>query len=77
MSDVLVEVRRLVQTAANQPFDLETGRLWRAKMVVLGPDDVVLLLTLHHVVWDGWSMDVFIREMGRCIPRLPWGCPRR
>ena len=36
----------------------------RALLVRLGPDDAVLLLVLHHIVTDGWSMGVLVRELG-------------
>ncbi|MCZ7436790.1 amino acid adenylation domain-containing protein [Micromonospora sp. WMMC241] len=46
-----------------RPFDLVTGPLWRATLVRL-PEHDVLLLVLHHVVADGWSLGVIARELG-------------
>ena len=46
------------------PFDLASGPLVRARLVALGPDDHMLLLTVHHVVADGWSCGVLCREIG-------------
>ena len=49
---------------AAQPFDLSTGPLARGRLLVLAPDRHVLLLTLHHIVSDGWSMGVLTAELG-------------
>ncbi|MFD5030314.1 amino acid adenylation domain-containing protein [Streptomyces sp. NPDC058405] len=46
------------------PFDLRRGPLGRGRLVVIGARHHVLLLTMHHSVFDGWSMDVLLRELG-------------
>ncbi|HEX3128845.1 MAG TPA: amino acid adenylation domain-containing protein [Thermoanaerobaculia bacterium] len=56
------EARRLLATEAGRPFDLSTGPLFRALLVRLGPDDQVVLLNMHHIVSDNWSMEVLVRE---------------
>ena len=48
-----------------EPFDLERGPLMRVKLVKLGTVEHVLFLTMHHIVSDGWSMAVLVREMSR------------
>ncbi|MGI5499875.1 non-ribosomal peptide synthase/polyketide synthase [Lentzea sp. CA-135723] len=48
----------------SRPFDLRRGPLVRALLVRLGADEHVLLLTVHHVVTDGWSMGVLTEELG-------------
>ncbi|WP_339494068.1 non-ribosomal peptide synthase/polyketide synthase [Pseudomonas sp. EA_35y_Pfl1_P108] len=48
------------------PFDLENGPLLRVQLLKLGAQEHVLLLTLHHIVSDGWSMNVLIDEFIRC-----------
>src|SRR5439155_25748198 len=55
-------VRELAQEQAQQPFDLAQGPLWRAALLCLTPAEHVLLLTLHHIIFDGWSKAVLIRE---------------
>ncbi|MBV9462862.1 MAG: AMP-binding protein, partial [Verrucomicrobiae bacterium] len=45
------------------PFDLALGPLFRAAILSAGPEDHVLLLTMHHLVADGWSMSVLWREL--------------
>jgi amino acid adenylation domain-containing protein len=57
------EVERLVAREADAPFDLERGPLVRTRLVRLADDDHLLLLTMHHVVSDAWSMGVFTREL--------------
>ncbi|MFP2934930.1 condensation domain-containing protein, partial [Pyxidicoccus sp. 3LG] len=56
------EARRLAQEEARRPFDLARGPLLRATLVKLSGSRHLLLLTLHHIVSDGWSMDVLVRE---------------
>src|SRR5262245_9584468 len=50
-----VEARRLAAAEAQEPFDLATGPLLRMQLVRLAEADYVFLLTLHHIVADGWS----------------------
>jgi amino acid adenylation domain-containing protein/non-ribosomal peptide synthase protein (TIGR01720 family) len=57
------EMLRLIGREARRPFDLATGPLFRALAMQLAPEEHAVLLTLHHVVSDGWSMDVLIREI--------------
>jgi amino acid adenylation domain-containing protein len=58
-----VEVRRLAAEEALRPFDLASGPLLRLALLCLGERRDVLLLTLHHIVSDGWSIEILIREM--------------
>jgi amino acid adenylation domain-containing protein len=57
------EVGRRVREDAAAPFDLEAGPLFRAALLRVADDDAVLLFTLHHIVSDGWSMGVLVREV--------------
>ncbi|HEU0079555.1 MAG TPA: condensation domain-containing protein, partial [Longimicrobiaceae bacterium] len=56
-------LERRVREAARAPFDLAEGPLFRATLLRLGEDDHVLLLGMHHVVGDGWSIGVLFREL--------------
>ncbi|HEU4883622.1 MAG TPA: amino acid adenylation domain-containing protein [Longimicrobium sp.] len=58
------EVRRRMDDDANTGFDLVRGPLIRAELLRLADDEHVLLLCMHHIVSDGWSMGVFARELG-------------
>jgi amino acid adenylation domain-containing protein len=58
------EAQRLAREEARRPFDLERGPLFRTKLLRLGEQEHVLLVTMHHIVSDGWSMGVLWRELG-------------
>src|SRR3954470_10338 len=55
-------VRRRVGEEAQRPFDLSAGPLFRGALLRLGEEDHALLLSMHHIVSDGWSMGVLARE---------------
>ena len=57
------EIRKLAQEEFTRPFDLRTGPLLRVRFLRLGPDEHVLLLTMHHIAADLWSTSVAIAEM--------------
>ena len=57
------EALRRAAEEARRPFDLARGPLLRAGIVRLSEEEHLLLLTMHHIVSDGWSMGVLIREM--------------
>ncbi|MDX2000373.1 MAG: condensation domain-containing protein, partial [Thermoanaerobaculia bacterium] len=46
-----------------RPFDLASGRLLRARLLVLGPEDHGLVLTQHHIASDGWSLAVLLGDL--------------
>ena len=58
------EAQQCATEEARLPFNLATGPLIRASLVRLGAEDHVLLVTMHHIVSDGWSMGVLIKEVG-------------
>jgi amino acid adenylation domain-containing protein len=72
----------LALVEAQRPFDLTRGPLMRASLLRLADDDHVALFTVHHIVADGWSMGVLVREVaalyrahveggGAGLPELP------
>ncbi len=69
------EVTRLAQ----QPFDLASCPYWRFALLQIGPEEHVLAIVQHHIVSDGWSLGIFMRELGllydACVhgrePELP------
>ncbi|MGE8391444.1 amino acid adenylation domain-containing protein [Pseudomonas sp. BIGb0427] len=71
-------VRALAEHQSLQPFDLARGPLLRVLLLKLKADEHVLLMTLHHIVSDGWSMNVLIEEfsqlyaahLGKQVPAL-------
>ena len=58
------EALRLAREEARRPFDLAEGPLFRAGLLRLQADEHVLLATMHHIISDGWSMSVLVREVG-------------
>ncbi|MBV9108797.1 MAG: amino acid adenylation domain-containing protein, partial [Gemmatimonadetes bacterium] len=56
-------LRRRTGAEARRSFDLSAGPLFRAVLLRLGEQDHVLLLSMHHIVSDGWSIEVLFREL--------------
>ncbi|MFD1319760.1 amino acid adenylation domain-containing protein [Micromonospora sonneratiae] len=54
---------QLQETETTTPFDLTTGPLIRGRLITLAPDQHVLLLTMHHIISDGWSIGILTREL--------------
>jgi amino acid adenylation domain-containing protein/FkbM family methyltransferase len=59
------EARRLAEEEAQTPFDLAAGPLVRARLLRLGEAEHVALFTMHHIVSDGWSVGVLIKEVSQ------------
>jgi len=59
------EAQRLAAAEAQRIFDLQKGPLYRATLLRLNEAEHVFLLTMHHLVCDGWSIDVFMRELAQ------------
>ena len=57
------EVKRLAGQEAHQPFDLARGPLFRITLLRLADQEHVLLLTMHHIISDGWSVIVLVHEL--------------
>ena len=61
-SEAEAEMRCLARQDAREPFDISTGPLWRGHLVRLEDHLSVLILVLHHMIADGWSRGVLMRE---------------
>ncbi len=61
--DVAAALDRVIVEETHTRFDFERGPLIRGTLIRCAPDDHVLLVTMHHIVSDGWSMGVFFREL--------------
>jgi amino acid adenylation domain-containing protein len=57
------EARRLINAAVRTTFDLTRAPLFRLALLRLGPEDHVVSFTLHHIVSDGWSNGILMREV--------------
>ncbi|MBW3655446.1 MAG: amino acid adenylation domain-containing protein, partial [Gemmatimonadetes bacterium] len=74
-TEPLDALQRLMAGEIAAPFDLERGPLIRGRLIRLADDDHVLMLTMHHVVSDGWSMRVLVDELGRLYAAFREGRP--
>ncbi|MBD3307337.1 amino acid adenylation domain-containing protein [candidate division KSB3 bacterium] len=68
-------VRALAREDAQRPFTLEQGHLLRLTVLRLSPDHHVLLCTMHHIISDGWSTGILIREMSALYTAFSQGMP--
>ncbi len=62
-SETEFEIERLLTAQAQRPFDLTNELLVRASVLLLGQTEQILLLCMHHIVADGWSIGVLMREL--------------
>ncbi|GAA0894239.1 hypothetical protein GCM10009122_39190 [Fulvivirga kasyanovii] len=61
--DAETRAKKLADDEASRPFSLEKGPLLRTHLIRLADDKFVFLLTLHHIISDGWSMGVLVKEV--------------
>ncbi len=87
------EALRRAGEEAGRPFDLSQAPLLRVHLLYLGAEDHLLVVNLHHIISDGWSMEIILRELSRlyrgatgeaveALPALPvqyadYGCRQR
>ncbi|MBD3307336.1 amino acid adenylation domain-containing protein, partial [candidate division KSB3 bacterium] len=71
------EAQRIMAVEAARPFDLEQGSLLRILLIRLSQSEHLLLITMHHIITDGWSMGVFIRELALLFEAHSQGIPAR
>jgi aspartate racemase len=57
------ELQRRLREESRRPFDFTQGLLLRVLLVRTGPTDYVLMLTMHHIISDGWSLGILFREL--------------
>ena len=55
--------QEIISREAARPFDIERGPHLRARLLSLGPQDHIVLFTMHHIVSDGWSMALLVKEL--------------
>ena len=67
--------QRETREEALLPVDLKNGPLVRGKLLRLAADDHVLLLTLHHIIFDGWSRRILVRELAALYEAFGAGRP--
>src|SRR5215510_5635543 len=69
------EAHRLAVENLRQPFDLVNGPLIRAALLRLNVEDHVLMLAMHHIISDGWSISVLVNELAALYNSLSIGAP--
>jgi amino acid adenylation domain-containing protein len=74
-SEQEIATQQLAQKQAIQPFDLAEGALIRATLIVLSKTEHILLLCMHHIVSDAWSLGVFVQELAALYNAYSQGEP--
>ncbi len=69
------EARRMAEEESQRPFDLARGPLLRARLLRLDEDEHLAMLTLHHIISDGWSAGILIRELAALYQAFNAGLP--
>ncbi|WP_414624617.1 amino acid adenylation domain-containing protein [Calothrix sp. CCY 0018] len=69
------EVQQVVTKSVRQPFDLSIGSLLRVTLLRLEPESHLLILTMHHIITDGWSIKIFFKELGVLYQAFTAGKP--
>ena len=69
------EAQRLVTEQIKTRFSLEHGPLVRAKLIKLEAEEHILVVTMHHIISDGWSKDIFFRELSALYHAFSTGSP--
>ncbi len=59
------EFMKIVDEETKRGFDLATGPLVRVKLIKLDDDEHVLTLVMHHIVSDGWSIEIIVKEISQ------------
>jgi len=73
--DAWDEALRLARRETSTPFDLARPPLLRARVLRISPEESLLLLVLHHIVGDGWSSRILVRELGALYLEASGGAP--
>ena len=69
------QIQRLTVEESQRPFDLAKGPLLRVQLLKLDDTEHILLLTMHHIIADGWSLGVLIAELGALYSAFTSGQP--
>ncbi|MFI1779858.1 amino acid adenylation domain-containing protein, partial [Streptomyces sp. NPDC020406] len=60
----------VIEAETRRAFDLSVGPLWHVTLVEAGPEHQVVIMSLHHAIADGWSLDIILREVARSYATL-------
>ncbi|MGB3656117.1 MAG: amino acid adenylation domain-containing protein [Rivularia sp. (in: cyanobacteria)] len=62
------EIEQQIAREAQQPFDISSDCLLRIKLLRLGEQEHIILVTMHHIVSDGWSIGILVKEFSSLYP---------
>ncbi|MBF0136262.1 MAG: amino acid adenylation domain-containing protein [Magnetococcales bacterium] len=68
-----LQVQKVAAADAEHPFNIATGPLFRATLILLRADSHVMLINMHHIISDGWSIGVLLQECGQLYAALAQG----
>ncbi|MEH1780418.1 MAG: amino acid adenylation domain-containing protein [Nostoc sp.] len=69
------QVRQIAESIASKTFDLAAEPLVQFTLLQLSDQEYVLLLKMHHIIYDGWSLDIFNRELSQLYTAFTQGLP--
>ena len=75
IAEPAAEIGAIVEREALRPFDLGRGPLWRSFLLRLSDEEHVLLLDLHHIICDAWSLEILVRELSVLYDAFAEGRP--
>ncbi|MBG1264976.1 non-ribosomal peptide synthetase [Nostoc sp. WHI] len=69
------QIREIAKSVASKPFDLAVGPLVQFTLLQVCNQEYVLLLKMHHIIYDGWSLNIFFRELSQLYTAFTQGLP--
>lgn len=69
------EAQRVIRETVTRPFDLAQGPLWRNTVIRMGEADTILVNVIHHILCDGWGLDIFEQELHALYMAFQMGQP--
>ena len=69
------ELERLLREEAEKPFDLVCGPLFRGRLVKFDERDHLLIMSIHHIISDGWSNGLLVKDLGKFYATFQTGKP--
>ncbi|MBP5972479.1 amino acid adenylation domain-containing protein [Brasilonema sp. CT11] len=68
-------IQQIADAEVSKPFDLAVGPLLQFTLLQLGEQEYIFLLKIHHIIYDGWSSNIFIRELSQLYEAFTQGLP--
>ncbi|MDF5720953.1 MAG: amino acid adenylation domain-containing protein [Rhizonema sp. PD37] len=69
------QIRQIASAEASKPFDLAIGPLVQFTLIQLGGQEFIFMLKIHHIIYDGWSSNIFVRELSQLYEAFTQGLP--